>query len=380
MRTYFFIILFLLCQALSVNAKEIRVGLFENTNITKVDVFYDIGRFEFYSESESYGIISNRSDEINFIASNDKVKAYMNGKYLGEQIWFRLDYRIENNSLIIAGGTKKRKYKGNVILYSIKGKLKAINERDIDKYVEGVIKGEAGYGYSLEYYKVQAVISRTYALHHQKHKHEGFDLCDHTHCQVYHGINDKNTIAEAVEATSEEVLVDSSLSYINTLFHSNCGGQTVSSDYVWSKKLECMESIKDTFCLNSSQATWKKTISKATWVQYLSQQTKKSISSVKSSDLNFNQYQRKEYYQFGNNKVRLVKIRSKFKLKSTYFSVHDIGDKVVLIGKGYGHGVGLCQEGGIVMAKTHSYKEVLHHYYKNVSIMPISKVEYYRLF
>ena len=375
-----FLIGFIISLALSFNAKEIRVGLFEKVNIKKVDIFYNIGRFEFYSESETYGIMSNKNDKISFESNNDKVKAYMNGKYLGDQIWFRLDYRSENNSVIISNGKKKRKYKGNIILYSINGELKIVNEINIDKYVEGVIKGEAGYGYSLEYYKVQAVISRTYALHYQKHKQEGFDLCDHTHCQVYDGINYKKTITQAVEATSEEVLVDSSLTYINTLFHSNCGGQTVSTDFVWSKKLECMESIMDTFCLNSSQAKWKKTISKITWIQFLSKKTGKSISIVKSNDLNFNQFQRKEFYEFSNYKVRLVDIRSNFRLKSTYFSVHDIEDKIILIGRGYGHGVGLCQEGGIVMAKTHTYKEVLHHYYKNVSIILISKVEYYKLF
>lgn len=375
-----FLIGFVISLALSFNAKEIRVGLFEKTKITKADIFYNIGRFEFYSESYPYGIMSNKSDEISFKSNNDRVRAYMNGKYLGEQIWFRLDSRSENNSVIISNGIKKNKYRGNIILYSMNGKLKVVNEINIDKYVEGVIKGEAGYGYSLEYYKVQSVISRTYALHHQKHKHEGFDLCDHTHCQVYDGISYKKTITDAVEATSEEVLVDSSLSYINTLFHSNCGGQTISTDFVWSKKLECMESIIDTFCLKSSQAKWKKTISKAIWIQFLSKKTGKSISDMKSSNFNFDQIQRKEFYKFGIYKIRLVNIRSNFRLKSTYFSVHDIGDKIVLIGRGYGHGVGLCQEGGIVMAKTHSYKEVLHHYYENATILPISKVEYYKLF
>jgi len=376
----FSLIVLIIFQALFLNAKEIRIGLFEKANITKAYISYNIGRFEFYSESKSYGIMSNKNDKITFVSNKNKVKVHKNGKYLGDQIWFRLDYRSENNSLLISNGTKKRKYKGNIIIYSINGKLKVVNEIDIDKYVEGVIKGEAGYGYSLEYYKVQAVISRTYALQHQKHKHEGFDLCDHTHCQVYDGINYKKTIAQAVEATSEEVLVDSSLSFINTLFHSNCGGQTVSTDFVWNKKLECMESILDTFCLKSSQAKWKKTISKTAWINFLSKKTGKSISTIKSNDLSFNQNKRKEYYRFGNQKVRLVKIRSNFRLKSTYFSVHDIGDKIVLIGRGYGHGVGLCQEGGIVMAKTYSYKEVLHHYYKNVTIMPISKVEYFKLF
>jgi hypothetical protein len=104
-----FLIGFIISLALSFNAKEIRVGLFEKVNIKKVDIFYNIGRFEFYSESETYGIMSNKNDKISFESNNDKVKAYMNGKYLGDQIWFRLDYRSENNSVIISNGKKKKK-------------------------------------------------------------------------------------------------------------------------------------------------------------------------------------------------------------------------------------------------------------------------------
>ena len=53
--------------------------------------------------------MSNKNDKISFESNNDKVKAYMNGKYLGDQIWFRLDYRSENNSVIISNGKKKKK-------------------------------------------------------------------------------------------------------------------------------------------------------------------------------------------------------------------------------------------------------------------------------
>jgi stage II sporulation protein D len=374
------LIIFLIFLALTASSKDIRVGLFGSTTQTKADVFYKVGRYEFYSESKNFTIISRRGDKISFVARGNKVNAYLNGLKVGENIWFRLNKRSDKNSLEVSNGTKKKEVMGNLVIYSINGKLKIVNEISIDSYVEGVIKGEAGYGYSLEYYKVQAVISRTYALHHQKHKGEGFELCDHTHCQVYDGINTKEEIKLAVIATSEEVLVDSSMNFINTLFHSNCGGQTVTTDMVWSKRLACMESISDTFCTHSSQANWKKTISKSSWIRFLSQETKKTSSYLSSINLDFNQTQRKEFYSVGSAKVRLTKIRKKFRLKSTFFSVHIVGDKVVFIGKGYGHGVGLCQEGGIVMAKTHNYQEVLYHYYKDVSIMSISKVEYYRLF
>ena len=372
--------LLLVFIAFYLEARELRIGLFYESNPSRVSVDYNIGRFTFFSEKQTYQTLSNKSDKIVFIAEGDKVTAYFNNKTIGTHVWFRLENNSELNSLRWSDGKITRPYLGSFVVYAIKGKLKVVNEISIDKYVEGVIKGEAGYGYELEYYKVQAVISRTYALHHQKHKKEGFDLCDHTHCQVYKGINDRENIAQAVQETSEEVLVDSSLNYINTLFHSNCGGNTVTTDFVWSKKLPCMESVKDTFCLNSRQAKWKKTLSKNSWIAFLSQYTGKPASYFSGKKLDFEQVERKQYYSVGNHKVRLVDIRKKYKLKSTYFSVYEIGNQIVLIGRGYGHGVGLCQEGGIVMSKTHSYKEILYYYYQDVSIMSISKVEYYRLF
>lgn len=374
------LVILLLFMGLSSLAKDVRIGLFYHSNPSSVTVNYYVGRYTFFSETKSFQTLSNKTDEIDFRPYGNKVKAYLNGNKVGENIWFRLERNTDLNSLKISDGKTTRNYKGNLIVYAINGQLKVVNEISIDNYVEGVIKGEAGYGYELEYYKVQAVISRTYALHHQKHKKEGFDLCDHTHCQVYKGVNTNKKIANAVEQTSEEVIVDSNLNYINTLFHSNCGGNTVTTDMVWSKKLPCMESVKDTFCLKSSQAQWRKTIPKSSWISFLAKKTNKPSSYYNSRNLSFNQYSREEYYKIGSSKVRLVDIRKKFRLKSTYFSVHDIGDKIILIGRGYGHGVGLCQEGGIVMSKSFSYREILHFYYQDISIMTINKVEYYKLF
>lgn len=370
----------MLCLGFISISKDVRIGIFYKDKLTKATIQYNVGRYEFFSESMAFPFLNRKTDKINFIAKGNKVLANLNGKKLSENYFFRLEKQTDLNSLLVSNGKYKRAYQGNIVVYAINGKLKIINEINIDKYVEGVIKGEAGYGYELEYYKVQAVISRTYALFHQKHKKQGYDLCDHTHCQVYKGINNKKQITEAVSQTSEEVIVDSNLNYINTLFHSNCGGQTTTTDKIWNKKLPCMESIKDTFCRNSSQANWKRTITKSSWIKFLSNKTGKSTSYFQNQNFNFNQYSRKEYYKIGKTKVRLTRVRSYYKLKSTYFSVHDIGDKIVFIGKGYGHGAGLCQEGGIVMSKTHDYKTILHFYYQNISIMNISKVEYYRLF
>ncbi|MBO7118607.1 MAG: amidase, partial [Bacteroidales bacterium] len=56
-------------------------------------------------------------------------------------------------------------------------------------------------------------------------------------------------------------------------------------------------------------------------------------------------------------------------LKSSAFEISREGTDFVLKGKGWGHGVGLCQIGAAVMAsKGYGYKEILAHYYPGSEI------------
>ncbi|MFM7666605.1 MAG: stage II sporulation protein D, partial [Bacteroidota bacterium] len=67
--------------------------------------------------------------------------------------------------------------------------------------------------------------------------------------------------------------------------------------------------------------------------------------------------------------IPLRDIREEFRLKSTYFSVNLIENNVVLTGKGFGHGVGLCQEGAMQLAKLgFTTEEILNYYYPNSAL------------
>ena len=62
--------------------------------------------------------------------------------------------------------------------------------------------------------------------------------------------------------------------------------------------------------------------------------------------------------------LEIRRILSESHLKSSAFDVRYAGDKIVLEGSGWGHGVGLCQIGAAMMAsKGYTYKEILNHYY-----------------
>ena len=50
-----------------------------------------------------------------------------------------------------------------------------------------------------------------------------------------------------------------------------------------------------------------------------------------------------------------------------------------MTGKGFGHGAGLCQEGAMRMAASgFSYPEILHFYYKDVHLVDISALDFFK--
>jgi stage II sporulation protein D len=72
--------------------------------------------------------------------------------------------------------------------------------------------------------------------------------------------------------------------------------------------------------------------------------------------------------------IPLRDIREQFKLKSTFFDVEIIGEEVLLHGRGFGHGVGLCQEGAMNMAKKgYTYDQILGFYYPKMKLVDRSE-------
>jgi stage II sporulation protein D len=99
-----------------------------------------------------------------------------------------------------------------------------------------------------------------------------------------------------------------------------------------------------------------------------------------NSASNFSQNNGRSIYFIDKDlKIPLKVIRADFQLKSTFFSVEQVGENVIFKGKGYGHGVGLCQEGAMRMAKQkRSYKDILSFYYRDVHLVDLSALNYFR--
>ncbi len=275
-------------------------------------------------------------------------------------------------------------YQGGLeLVYGIKG-VKMLNVIDLELYTAGVVEAESGAEQNVDYYKVQAIICRTFAISNQKkHVTEGFNLCDQVHCQVYHGKpRAQSNIQEAINGTKGMVLVDSNLKLIEAVFHSNCGGHTVNSEDYWSGNIEYLRGVPDLACQNQPHWDWTFSMSSQQWRRYLEDKFSFPVSDSvhMHSATHWVPEQRGKWFLNKAFNIPLRSIRQDWRLKSTNFEVEEIGDKVFIKGKGFGHGVGVCQEGAMVRSKSQRYSDILHFYYRDVFIVDKANVSFYKDF
>lgn len=267
-----------------------------------------------------------------------------------------------------------RQYNNNLDISIAFNRLLLVNNINPDNYIAGVVEAETGPNAEAELYKAQSVLARTYLYKFiAKHESEGFQLCDGEHCQAYKGRSNRNPIIrEATKATSGLVVIDQDSSFITAAFHANCGGNTESAENAWLSPKSYLVPVKDPFCQNSPAARWTVTIPLSQWRIYLKSHGIKNAQKTAYINFNVVQTQRHLYYVIGKDSIPYKQIRSDYKLRSSFFSVSATQNEVTFNGRGYGHGVGMCQEGAIHMAKIgYKYSEIIQYYFKGVQIVNI---------
>lgn len=266
--------------------------------------------------------------------------------------------------------TEERYYTGELVLVNGLLFVEAIVNTPLEPYLTGVLEAEGGESVHLEYYKAQAVLARTW-LHTNlgKHAQEGYNIKDDQSSQAFKGIaHGKNAelIARAVREIGDTVAYFEG-ALIDGLYHSNSGGQTVSPEHVWQNPLPYCRIVFDPFSTKASRAFWEKTISFDDWANYwqskgLSWNLDHWILFVEQQD-----DERTSHWTLDSMSVRLEDVRKDLGLRSSYF-LPTFQDSIVRIeGKGYGHGVGMSQQGAMVMASMgFTWTEILNFYYKDL--------------
>jgi stage II sporulation protein D len=382
---YFRIFFFLsILSPVAVSASSVSIAILTELKISSLHFSSGQGEYYIYGDGRRIG---EMKDKITYSCAvkGDSVQVKRQGEIVGVFHAVKFIGREAPNSINIrplSPEKPQRMFDHNIELKVISKIFRIINRVNIEYYVAGVVEAENGIRQNFEYYKMKSIICRTYALSNmRRHEGEGYNLCDQVHCQVYKAKNRMNDdILMAAVATTGMVVVDSDLKLITAAFHSNCGGQTLNSEDVWSLPTSYLKAVKDTFCHSQPHAVWEERISQKDWLAYLKRKGSEMEDPLHHECfLSFHQHERETEYNIHDVKIPLKSIRSDFKLRSTYFVFEQQEDTLLIRGRGFGHGIGLCQEGAMRMSQLgFKYNEILHFYYKDVHLVDLSALEFFR--
>ena len=274
----------------------------------------------------------------------------------------------------------KKSYRGNFLVYSSGGDLLLVNRIELEKYLYGVLPCEVSNSWEKEALKAQAVAARSFAIYNRlKNKTPEYDLDSGVSSQVYKGRDiEARTTNEAIDETAGEVLAYEG-DVIQAFFHSNSGGKTASSAEVWGGDNKYLESVDDPYSADSKAYSWTYKINREKLTNIISKNAA-GLGVVYELDI----LDRTE-----STRVRTLKIKGSEgetvikgrdlrtwigndQLRSTNFSVSSTDNEFTFDGRGWGHGVGMSQEGAREMAKQgRTYKEILRYYYKNTKLKKV---------
>ncbi|MDR0790316.1 MAG: SpoIID/LytB domain-containing protein [Bacteroidales bacterium] len=372
MKAKHLIIIALLAFGNTLWGQKIRVRLFSERKLDKIELKASFGAYNLLFD-DTISATMPRNAHIGVVMKDNRLAVSINDSVIGRY----KKLKFVSNGLkcffqITPSNDEKlqRRYDDDLIVFCDGKSLICINEVEEYNYVAAVVQSETwGATTNVEFFKVQALCCRNYMSKNlAKHSKEDFNLCDSVHCQVYKSRANKPEVIEAVFLTRGEVITDDKGKIIETPFHSNSGGMTVAAVDVWGKDVPYLVSVVDSFSLKSKNLNWEKQIKQREWLNYFRD---KGIDIKDSANLDtllhFSQSEGRKKDLLG---VSLVKIRQDFGLRSTYFNVEPWGSDVKLSGKGYGHGVGLSQEGAIIMCEQgFEYWEVIEHYFPQCKVV-----------
>ncbi len=220
-------------------AQAIRIGLNEGIEKTYI------------GSSQNASFFDGTTGALLFISRSFKtypVKAYGNsiaikvkGKY----------YDCSTNVIFVQNpkskgflATKRRWYRGDMVIYNLNGKLTVVNSLPLEEYLMGVVPSEMPSRWNLEAQKAQAIAARSYALANLgKRGSHGYDLKDTPQDQAYGGATSetKQTTIAVLSTKGEVLTYDNKI--IPAYYHASSGGKTIGAGEVWAHDLPYIQSV-----------------------------------------------------------------------------------------------------------------------------------------
>jgi stage II sporulation protein D len=261
------------------------------------------------------------------------------------------------------------------LLLEPSGNILLIHTMPLENYVSRCVLGELSARTPLEALKAQAVSSRTYSLYNiLEHKTYPYDIAIH-----YQAFGPNGSKIRAVRDTEGMVLSHKGR-VIPAFFSQNCGGFTEKAFNVWQTRFSYSEAVKSPYGKNTKNFSWDVTF-KFSDIEARLKKAGYAISDItgvspnkKDEDsqrvLEVLVKSEKSSYIIPSNTFRLL-MGSK-QLKSTLFTTKNLKDRVEFIGFGFGHGVGMCQDGATEMAELgKTFDDILDFYFPDTELIKV---------
>jgi stage II sporulation protein D len=272
------------------------------------------------------------------------------------------------------------------------GSAVVVREIPLEEYVtvtalSEVHPGVADDAVAARVFEVQAVIARTYALSNLgRHAKEGFDVCTNTHCQMFDAARVKTSrwsaaARAAVQKTAGDVLWFADAP-ARAVYHADCGGHTSNAAAVWGGLgPPYLIATRDSGPADAAHSEWTFEPSAAAVLAALNTDQRTAVGARldRIEIAGRDDAGRAEKIVLRGTRTFVVRgevfrdvltrrlgVRT---LRSTLFSVKKRRDTFVFVGKGFGHGVGLCQAGALARLKAGaSADDVLAHYFPGARV------------
>jgi len=177
---------------------------------------------------------------------------------------------------------------------------------------------------------------------------------------------------------------------IDAKYSSTCGGTTENNENIWiGERIPYLRSVRDSgwdrkdFCRFSPHYRWERVYDKKEFFEVVKRQTQdffgKTPGKIEwiriSKRTRTNRVRNIEIntdigkFELEKDQIRRLFSDYRGSLKSLMFQIKVKSSQIIVYGKGYGHGVGMCQYGAMEMAKErYSYQRILKHYYKGINL------------
>jgi stage II sporulation protein D len=336
-------------------------------------------------DQESKIALIKTGNTINCFDDYGKTRFSIDGESFNGEKFYLIS--AEGDEIVKING---KRYRGKIQISSSNNSIDIINVLNMEDYVKGVLALEMPVGKNGENFealKALAVCVRTYAVQKMKDGKLYFDIYADTRDQVYGGLDAEKPISNMAVDETKNIILKHHDNPALVYYHSTCGGQTEASQNVFTKEnvpyLAGIKDGSDPYCKISPRFEWTETYSKELIINRLKSYSildnqnysledisiKSRFDSGRVNELEItvvSESEKKKSIIIKGNEIRSILRTADGKniLWSTLFDLSLSSNNIELFGKGFGHGVGLCQWGAIALSrKGWNYEDILNHYY-----------------